>query len=142
MKLKLFHLLFAVAILGVICWLAIPKVVAVSDGRFALTLNLPTSTPATSNLLVAYCWNRAEASHAEKHGTSTNEITFRPVDTNPDGTIRIDIPFSAKHESGREVSYHEPKYIVIQFGHDETLRRKMYDIPDGRRDRSISIDFD
>lgn len=143
MQFKLSQLLIAVAVLGVVCWFAAPREIAVLDGRFNIALNLPKVDPSTPPILVAYCWNKTEATHAAKHGSTTNEITFRPIETGVDGTDQIDIPFSAKHgPSGREVSYHEPEYIVIQFDHDGILRRKIIEIPSGRGDRSISIDFD
>ena len=143
MQFKLSQLMIAVALLGAAFWLSIPRVVIVSDGHFQLNLDFSGDRKPDSKFLFAYCWNETDADHASEYGASTNEIIFRPIESDPDGKAHVTLPCAGKsRRSGREISYHEPQFIVIQFNDDETILRKQFAIPIGRGDRSLSIDID
>ena len=135
--------MIATAVVGVVCWLAIPRVVIVSDGHFELSLQFPAEEKPDSTLMVAYCWNETEANHAKEHGASTNEIIFRPIETDPNGRSHVTLPCSGKYtQSNDEFSYNEPKFVVIQFNDNDTIRRKTFSVPTGKGDRTLSIDLE
>ena len=135
--------MIATAVVGLVAWLAIPRVVIVSDGHFELSLQFPAEQRPDSTLMVAYCWNETEASHANEHGSSTNEIIFRPIETDQNGKSQVTLPSSGKYtQSNDELSYNEPKFVVIQFNANDTIRRKTFSVPIGKGDRTLSIDLD
>ena len=135
--------MIAIAILGIVFWLAIPRVVTVFDGHFQLALTFPDKEIASATFSLAYCWNEMEAAHAQEYGSSTNEIIFRPLGIDSNGLTQVMLPFSGKlGQSGNEISYHEPKFVVIQINDSGTIRRKTFSIPVGKGDRTLLVDLD
>ncbi len=143
MQFKLLQLMIATAVVGVVAWLAIPRVVIVSDGHFELGLQFPAEEKLDTTLMVAYCWNEIEANHANEHGSSTSEIIFRPIEVDPNGKSHVTLPCSGKYtQSNDEISYNEPKFVVIQFNDNDTICRRKFSVPAGKGDRTLSIDLD
>ena len=141
MKLNLYQLMLAVAIVGGVAWLTVPDMVIVADGRFDLTLHFPNCEPVRS-VVVAYCWSVTEAKHAQECGPTTNEIPFRATEIGSNGTHHIDLPHSSKHASDREISYNEPTHIVVQFTCADVVHRKMIAVPSGRGDRMVVVELE
>ena len=116
-----------------------PQVTAVADGRFELSVTSATER-LPANLLIAYCWSQVEMEHAEVHLSQSNEIRFRSPNQTGDKTVTISLPHSSKHENGQKDSYHEPKFIVIQYEANGQIRTKSFAVPEGRGDRELRIE--
>ena len=143
MQTRLFSLFVVITVICIaFAVLLPPHPVAVADGDFQLSISSTTTKPLPANLLVAYCWNELEKDYAETHGTEGNEINFKPITQSQVGVATISLPHSSKYEYDRQVSYHEPKFIVIQFESNGQTQRKSFAVPEGRGDRKLRVDLE
>ncbi len=141
MQFRFSAMIVAIAVLGMVLWLAVPRVVSVFDGHFQLVISWPDKEIPSTTFSLAYCWNEIEAARVQEYGATTNEVIFRPLEIDPTGQAFVMLPFSGK-QSGSETSRHEPKFVVIQYNDNETIRRKTFSIPVGKGSRTLSVDRD
>ena len=94
MQFRFSAMIVAIAVLGMVLWLAVPRVVSVFDGHFQLVISWPDKEIPSTTFSLAYCWNEIEAARVQEYGATTNEVIFRPLEIDPTGQAFVMLPFS------------------------------------------------
>ena len=139
MKIRLWELFVCVTIVCILGMMLRPSEFAIADGHFELSIKSINAEQLPANLLIAYCWNEVEMEHAKAHGAKSSEITFRPLRQTAEETFTINLPHSSKYENGKQLSHHEPKFVVIQYESSGKVHIRSFAVPEGRGDRAIQF---
>lgn len=141
---RLSGLFVFMTIVAVAAWLSGTSPIAVFFDRFELSIAVNSEQQLDAGeLRFAYCWTPDQVENAMKYGDQGG-IDFNPAIATHQNEFTVLIAGNGEQNIyGRELSYREPRWIVIQYpeqkGATDRTATARFAIPPGRGDRAMTI---
>jgi len=133
-------------IAGVLVALLVPQGEGVWDGHFRLTIAVSESEPIDrESLRFAMTWNEREAQQALGEPDLYQYGLIAP-EWSADGQAILDVSCCGRVKTwGTIGTYNHPRFLIAEYrlaeSDEQSPTRKLFEIPDGRGDRSMAIEL-